>query len=218
MKQNFLFLTIKSMLYTGNFSSVFVLLFFLSVTVVAQQFPSDLWHEGKIILLEGDTLKGNIKYDLQQDLVQYGMADQRTTAFSARKVLFFEIFDTSVRKYRQFFALPFTTTSGYKAPVFFELLEEGKMTLLSRESVEYRTYSSPYYMGSYSRLVLVYKYYFLDEKGNISEFTGNKNDLLDLMNKKSDEVEKYIKANKLKFDDKYDFARIVAYYNSLFGT
>ena len=92
------------------------------------------------------------------------------------------------------------------------------MTLLSRESVEYRTYSSPYYMGSYSRLVLVYKYYFFDEKGNISEFTGNKNDLLDLMNKKSDEVEKYIKANKLKFDDKYDFARIVAYYNSLFGT
>ena len=218
MKQNILFLTIKSMLYTGNFSSVFVLLFFLSVTVEAQQFPSDLWHEGKIILLEGDTLKGNIKYDLQQDLVQYGIADQRTTAFSARKVLFFEIFDTSVRKYRQFFALPFTTTSGYKAPVFFELLEEGKMTLLSRESVEYRTYSSPYYMGSYSRLVLVYKYYFLDEKGNISEFTGNKNDLLELMNKKSDEVEKYIKANKLKFDDKYDFARIVAYYNSLFGT
>ena len=218
MKQNFLFLSIKNMLYTGNFSSVFVLLFFLSVPVVAQQFPSDLWHEGKIVLLEGDTLKGNIKYDLQQDLVQYGIADQRTTAFSARKVLFFEIFDTSVRKYRQFFALPFTTTSGYKAPVFFELLEEGKMTLLSRESVEYRTYSSPYYMGSYSRLVLVYKYYFLDEKGNISEFTGNKNDLLDLMNKKSDEVEKYIKANKLKFDDKYDFAKIVAYYNSLFGT
>ena len=92
------------------------------------------------------------------------------------------------------------------------------MTLLSRESVEYRTYSSPYYMGSYSRLVLVYKYYFLDEKGNILEFTGNKNDLLDLMNKKSEEVEKYIKANKLRYDDKYDFAKIVAYYNSLFGT
>src|SRR5688572_280047 len=218
MNKNILFLSIKNMLYAGYFLSVFTLLFFLSVPVVAQQFPSDLWHEGKIILLEGDTLKGNIKYDLQQDLVQYGVADQRTTAFSARKVLFFEIFDTSVRKYRQFFALPFTTSSGYRAPVFFELLEEGKMTLLSRESVEYRTYSSPYYMGSYSRLVLVYKYYFLDEKGNIAEFTGNKNDLLNLMNKKSEEVEKYIKANKLRFDDKYDFAKIVAYYNSLFGT
>jgi len=218
MNENILFLKFRNLICAGNFFGAPILFFFLSFSVVAQQFPSDLWHEGKIILLEGDTLKGNIKYDLQQDLVQYGVADQRTTAFSARKVLFFEIFDTSVRKYRQFFALPFTTTSGYRAPVFFELLEEGKMTLLSRESVEYRTYSSPYYMGSYSRLVLVYKYYFLDEKGNIAEFTGNKNDLLNLMNKKSEEVEKYIKANKLRFDDKYDFAKIVAYYNSLFGT
>jgi hypothetical protein len=204
--------------YVEKFFSVLMLLFFMTLQVHGQQFPSDLWHDGKIILLEGDTLRGSVKYDLQQDLVQYSVANQHITAYSARKVLFFEIFDTSVRKYRQFFALPFSTVSSYRAPVFFELLEEGKMTLLSRESIEYRTYNSPYYMGSYSRLVLVYKYFIMDEHGNITEFTGNKNDLLDLMNKKSDEVEKYIKANKLKYDDKYDFAKIVAYYNSLFGT
>ena len=46
---------------------------------------------------------------------------------------------------------------------------------------------------------------------------SNKNDLLDLMGKRSEEVEKYAKTNRLKFDDKYDLARIVAYYNSLFG-
>ncbi len=199
----------------GFFISLF--LFFSSVSVYGQQFPSDLWHDGKVVLLEGDTLRGSIKYDLQQDVIQFN-ARQQITAFSARKLLFFEIFDNSVRRYRQFFALPFSSISGYKAPVFFELLEEGKMTLLSRESIEYRTYNSPYYMGSYTRLVLVYKYFFLDEKGNIKEFTGNKNDLLQLMNKKSEEVEKYIKANRLKYDDKYDFAKIVAYYNSLFGT
>jgi hypothetical protein len=73
-------------------------------------------------------------------------------------------------------------------------------------------------MGSYSRMVLVYKYFFLDEDGKISEFTGSKNDLLDLMKSKEDAVEKYIKANKLRYDDKYDFAKIVAYYNSLYGT
>jgi hypothetical protein len=219
MNGTFLFRTIKNTTRVGiMFLLGLFMLIALSPVATAQQFPSDLWHEGKIVLLEGDTLKGSIKYDLQQDLLQYSIADQRTTAYSARKVLFFEIYDATVRKYRQFYALPFTTTAGYRAPVFFELLEEGKMTLLSRESVEYRTYSSPYYMGSYSRLVLVYKYYFLDEHGNISEFTGNKNDLLNLMNKKSDEVEKYIKANKLRYDDKYDFAKIVAYYNSLFGT
>ena len=89
------------------------------------------------------------------------------------------------------------------------------MTLLSRESLEFRTYNSPYYLGGYSRQILVYKYFFLDEKGNIQEFTGNKADLLNMMGRKSDDVEKYMKENKLKFDDKYDFARIVSYYNSI---
>lgn len=191
------------------------LLLLLSGWVNAQQWPSELWHEGKIVLVEGDTLKGMVKYDLQQDLIQYNLNDTRTEAFSARKVLFFEIFDTSVRRYRQFFALPYTTANSYRAPVFFELLEEGKLTLLSREAIEYRTYSSSFYVSSYSRQVLVYKYFFLDENGNITEFTGNKSDLLSLMGKKSDDVEKYIRTNRLKYDDKYDFARIVAYYNSI---
>lgn len=193
----------------------FLLTLGLSDTL-AQRWPFELWHEGKIVLESGDTLKGMVKYDFMQDLVQYNFEDKKTEAFSARKVLYFEIFDNSVRKYRQIFALPYTNSSGYRAPVFFELLEEGKMTLLSREILEYRSNTNPYYLGgSFTRQVLVNKYFFLDEKGNITEFTGNKSDLLNLMGKKSDEVEKYIKANRLKYDDKYDFARIVAYYNSI---
>lgn len=185
----------------------------------AQKFPSEVWHEGKIVLLDGaDTLVGQVKYDLQQDLIQYTTASQTIEAYSAKKVLFFEIFDATVHKYRSFYALPFTTQSGYRAPVFFELLEEGKLTLLSRESIETRSYSSMYYYGSYTRQVLVYRYFFLDENGTITEFTGNKKDLLDLMGKKADAVEEYLKANRLKIDEKYDFAQIVKYYNSLFGT
>jgi hypothetical protein len=199
--------------------SLLIVFFFLIVTAAkAQQWPFELWHQGKIVLLEGDTLKGKIKYDLQQDLVQFTFNDQRIEAFTARKVLFFEIFDNTVQKYRQFFALPYSAISTYKAPVFFELLEEGKMTLLSREALEYRSYNSPYYIGSYSRLVLVYKYFFLEESGDIKEFMGNKNDLLELMGRKAEDVEKYMKSNKLKYDEKYDLVKIVAYYNSLFGT
>ena len=185
----------------------------------AQKFPSDLWHEGKIVLLEGaDTLVGKVKYDLQQDLIQYTSSLKTIEAYSAKKVLFFEIFDVTVHRYRSFYALPFTTQSGYKAPVFFELLEEGKLTLLAREAIETKTYSSIYYYGSYSRQILVYRYFFLDESGMIAEFTGNKKDLLELMGKKADAVEDYIKVNRLKLDEKFDFAQIVKYYNSLFGT
>jgi hypothetical protein len=63
--------------------------------------------------------------------------------------------------------------------------------------------------------VLVNTYFFLGEKGDITEFTGNKNDLLDLMGKRSKDVERYMKTNRLRYEDKYDLARIIAYYNSI---
>ena len=183
-----------------------------------RNWPSELWHDGKIVLVSGDTLKGLLKYDFQQNLVQYVVNNKQAEVYSARKVLFFEIFDETSHRYRRFFVLPYTSTSNYKAPVFFELLEEGKITLLSREFLEYKTYNNSFYGGSYSRLVQTYYYYLLKEDGSIEDFRGNKNDLIAMMGNKGKTVEKYIKANRLDFDDKYDVARIVAYYNSLAGT
>ncbi|HET9487991.1 MAG TPA: hypothetical protein VFO54_11165 [Chryseosolibacter sp.] len=181
--------------------------------------PSDLWHEGKVVLLAGDTLKGLIKYDFQLNTVQFVLNDQeKAEIYHARKVLFVEIFDETAHRYRKFFALPYSNPSNYKAPVFFELLVEGKITLLSREFLEYKTYSSSFYGGSYTRQVQTYYYYLMKDDGTIEDFSGNKNDLLSLMGKRGKDVEKYVKANRLDFDDKYDLVKIVAYYNSLMGT
>lgn len=189
----------------------------ITVGAQAQRWPSDLWHDGKAVLTTGDTLRGLIKYDLNQDLIQYNDRKGNIEALTARKLLFFEIFDTTVKQYRQFYALPYNSNTGYKAPVFFELLAEGKMTLLTRESLEYRTYSSPYYYGaSYSRLVLVYHYYLLKENGDIETFSGKKSDLLLMMGKKADLVQAYMHDNKLQVDNKPELTQIVTYYNSLF--
>jgi hypothetical protein len=198
-------------------ASCLILLFGLLISEAhSQQWPFEFWHEGKVVLESGDTLKGQLKYDLQQDLLQYKSTQSTAEALTARKVLFFEIFDNSVRKYRQFFSLPYALNGGYKAPVFFELLEEGKMTLLAREAVEYRTFSNPYGFGSFTRMVLVNYYFFLKENGDIQPFLGKKrSDLLELMGKKSEEVQEFIKQNRLDVEDKYDLARIVDYYNSI---
>ena len=196
-------------------SLLFLLIFFLPVMATAQLWPFEMWHDGEIVTEQGDTLKGKVKYDLQQDLVQFMHREDKVEAYSARKVLFFEIFDETVHRYRNFYTLPYNATAGYKTPVIFELLVQGKMTLLSRESLEYKTFSSTYYMGSYTRQVLVDYYFFLKENGDIEEFKGSKNDLMDLMGTKANLVEKYIKVNRLKFDEKYDLVKIVAYYNSL---
>jgi hypothetical protein len=181
-----------------------------------QQFAFEYWHDGKIVLETGDTLTGSIKYDLQNDLVQFSKGG-KLESYTARKMTYFEIFDQTVRRYRQFYSIPYQTSGAYKAPVIFELLAEGKMTLLCRESLEYRSYTNAFYSyGSSTRLVLVYQYFLLKENGSIDIFEGKRNDLLDLMEPYSDEVAKYIKANRLDLADRNEFVQIVTYYNSLF--
>lgn len=197
--------------------SLFLSLSFFSVSVMAQVFPFDLWHDGKLVLESGDTIRGTIKYDLQDLLqVKYG---GRLETFTARKVVFFEIFDQSYKRYRNFYSLPYSPTGGYKTPIFFEVLTEGKITVLSREKVEYRTYSSPffYYGGYSSRLVLVNLYYLLKENGNIEQFTGKRNDWYDLMGSRDNDVHEYAKENRLDLDKKYDLKRVIDYYNSSFS-
>ena len=54
------------------------------------------------------------------------------------------------------------------------------------------------------------------ENGEIEEYRGKKNDWYDLMRGKEEEVQKYVKANRLDMDDKYELASARNYYNSLY--
>ncbi len=63
---------------------------------------------------------------------------------------------------------------------------------------------------------MVYRYYLLEENGEIKEFVGKKNDWIYAMGNKGEDVQKYARSNKLNFDAKPDLQKIVEYYNSLF--
>jgi hypothetical protein len=195
-----------------------VIVFFCSTPFFAhgQQFAYELWHDGKVVLESNDTLRGSVKYDLQNDLLQVKVKNH-LESLTARKVLFFEIFDSTVKRYRQFYSLPYSQNNTYRTPIFFELLNEGKITLLNREKLEYRVVSSSYYYyGPTTRLVMVNHYYLLKANGTIEEFEGRKANWLTLMENKESEVREFVRENRLDFDDKYELIRIIEYYNSLF--
>lgn len=192
-----------------------VLLYLCSISAFGQTFSFEYWHNGTVILEGNDTLRGSVRYDMRTDIVEFQKGG-RVEPLTARKVVYFEIFDALTHEYRRFFSLPYSNNGSYKAPMFFELLSEGKMTLLSRETLEYRTYSSFSYYGNYTRLELVYRYYLLHDSGDIREFQGKKNDWIYEMGNQGTVVQKYVKANKLNFDKRKDLVKIVEYYNSLF--
>jgi hypothetical protein len=183
-----------------------------------QTYPSQIWHEGKLVLMEGDTIRGQIKYDLENDLVQLNINNTIQT-YSARKILFFEIFDQTIDNYRYFYALPYNVQPDYKVPLIFEVLYEGELSLLVREEIvmetapQYSTFYQPTFYSSRTRLD--FQFYFLDKTGNIDRYTMKKGDLLSHMKKKSSQVKQYMKKNNLKHDRKNDLFRIIAYYNAL---
>ncbi len=201
---------------------IYWLVIFPSITF-AQTFTFDLWHDGKIVLDNGDTLRGTVKYNLD-DLLQI-RHDNRLESFAARKVLLFEIFDQSYKRYRQFYSLPYSPTGGYKTPVFFEVLCEGRITLLAREKVELRNtnfspYGSPFYSpygygNYYTRKVLVNIYFILKDNGNIEQVNDKRSNWLELMGTHDEQVLEYARENRLDFDKKYDLKLIIDYYNSL---
>jgi hypothetical protein len=204
---------------------IILLLLNLGLTGFSQDFPSELWHTGKLVLLSEDTIIGKIKYDLQNDVVQINVGNVLQT-YSARKLLYFEIFDETIESHRHFYALPYSVQKNYEIPLLFEVLYEGQLSLLCREEIvtesvpqynsyPYNTYygNSPYYNQQRARLN--YRYYFLDEQGGIQDYHMKKNELLTFFKKHHQQVKQYIKKNNLKHDRMRDLVRVTAYYNAL---
>ncbi len=206
-------------------------LFFIhtSIFCFGQDFPSEMWHGGKVVLLSEDTIVGKIKYDFQNNIVQVNIGNSVQT-FSARKIHYFEIFDETIESYRHFYALPYHVQSNYQVPLIFEVLYEGELTLLCREEIvtesvqqlnsyPYSPYGNfgPYGGNPYnqSRNRLNYKYYFLDKRNGIRNYNMKKNELLSFFKKYQQQVKKYMKKNNLKHDRMRDLVRLTAYYNAL---
>ena len=203
--------------------SLSILFIMLGLMAYAQQqFPSQVWHDGKVILMENEQLVGKVKYNLDNNLVQ--ISDGRTIdTFSAMQVRNFEIFDEQYGDFRYFYSVPYLGEEAYERPIFFEVLFEGSLTLLAREFVitEGRSMmNNPWMMGGgafwwpYERLS--FHFYLLDARtGRIVEYNQKRKMLLDFMGNHSKAVQQYMKANNLKTDRRSDLTKIVSYYNGL---
>jgi len=192
-----------------------ILMVFTSGFVAAQQFSSQFWHKGFIITAKNDTVRGEIKYDMEANSLQV-KGKQKVYSFSSHNVLLCEIYDLSIENTRRFYSMPYEIRRDYKTRVLFELLYEGPLSLLTREEIVQETVpTASVYGGSVVRSRLKFYYFFLDNKGKIQYYTGKKADLLSIMGRKSGQVKSFIKQNKLKTDEVRDLIRIVAFYNSI---
>lgn len=199
---------------------------FWSIASMAQSgmFPSQIWHKGQITTANGQVFQGQVKYDLDNNLVQLQSSSIET--FGASNVSQFEIFDEQYGGIRTFYTLPFSIQGDYDTPVFFEILTEGdNIVLLCREYIVADNRGmggmwganpmNPLWgppMGGAFRLA--FNYYFIKE-GKIIKYAQKKKELLEVFGDRSDEVELFMRKNRLSHDKRGDLLRITAYYNQI---
>jgi hypothetical protein len=213
------------MLEIMRFLFTIVLLTFLLGSANAQgnQFPSQVWHKGQIVSENGQLHEGLVKYDLENNVVQF--QDVGIKTFGASNVRQFEIFDEVYGGIRTFYTLPYSSTGDYETPTFFEILTEGdQIVLLCREQVVIDNRGmgmgmgmgmnplwGPPMGGAYK---LSFNYYFIKD-GRLQRYSLKKKELLDILGDRSDEIQLFMRKNRLSHDKRGDLLRITAYYNQI---
>ena len=210
-------------LKTANlkFFSLLILVFSLIIpTAVSQELPHEMWHPGMIVLDSEDTIRGQIQYDFESNLLQCSV-DERIRTFSSQNVLYFSFRCQFFKRFRYVYSLPYQLKGRMNVPIFFEILTEGNITLMAREYVvtEGNTrFGNPMYNSTRSfrgREILTYDYYFLTENGDISKFSEKRRDIYPYFGKHQDLMRDYIKENKLKVDRQADLIKVIIHYNQL---
>ncbi|MES2730586.1 MAG: hypothetical protein V4714_02520 [Bacteroidota bacterium] len=210
--------------------SLFILWFVCLVGLPgqAQTFKQEVWYDGTVLLDTEDSLKGSIRFDLNDNLLELRTFES-VKAYSARKIISFSIYDAIHETTRHFYTLPYSATSAYKVPFFFELLTQGDITLLCREKLETVSVpnynAGPYGMGygmgrpayNTTRTRIVFDYFFGYPTGNIKRFMGNKKDFFYLVKDHQEDIKGFVKEGRLDFDNREDLIKIITYYNYLKG-
>lgn len=195
----------------------------LSVAQAQNQFPSQIWHKGSLVLTDGAAYSGLLKYDLETNLLQ--LQTETVITFTASNVSSFDIYDETYGGIRKFYSLPYAANGDYQTPVFFEILTQGEhIALLCREYIATDTRGmnswgtrgmNPFWgPQNMSGFRLAFTYYFL-KNGSLEKFSGKKNELFDMLPGFDEELQLYMRKNRLEHDKRGDLLRITAYYNEL---
>ena len=207
-------------------ASLIFLLSILSLVIVNaqnQQFPSQVWHKGNIFLSDGASFSGQLKYDMDNNLVQ--LQAEAVTTFTASNVVSFEIYDETYGGIRKFYSLPYSLNGDYETPIFFEVLTQGdNIALLCREYIATDSRSMGAYgpMGmnpfwgppNFTGYRLAFNYYFL-KNGRLEKYSLKKKDLFSMLPGHDDGIDLFMRKNRLEHDKRGDLLRITAYYNEL---
>ncbi|WP_027002984.1 hypothetical protein [Hugenholtzia roseola] len=213
--------------FVGLFLMFFLTLSFFS-KVEAQRFSTDLWHQGEVYPFQEAPLKGEVRYNFEQNSLILKLDNGTLRSFHASQIEKFFINDALKKQTRYIFSLPYFSAKdpNYQTLHFFELQIEGELNLLSREIFvqDYLYAYNPYfgYSQPYQVLRESQEWFLFEIEGSrlVAFQTEDKNllreQLLSFMANKKEQVLAFIQEKDLKLQKQADWFALIRYYNTLF--
>jgi len=171
-------------------------------------FLSEAWLEGTALLKDGTEMLGTFRYNIYRQKMQC-IVEGDTFAFAKPCELEWVMIEESRFIYSTFVRNDFEVSNSW-----FEVLSDGNYELLLRRYIKYRVTDGDD-DHSNDQLYKLEEYYTRDEDGDPERLYVSKKSLLEAMKDHDEEVEAFMKAEKIKLKEQKDLVKLFAYYNSL---
>lgn len=175
------------------------------------------WMTGHVLQEDGKHFNDmSLKYDLYNDIVIFNSADNVPMAFKYPLKEFQLMQKKSVAEPFSLFKNGFPPFGKYTAKSFYQVLTEGKTTLIKKP---YKSIieSMPYGESELKKTFGFNELYFLHHNGQMVKIQKNKNSVLEVFEDKKAELIEFIKDKKLGMKSDSDLVAVVNQYNSLKG-
>jgi hypothetical protein len=192
-------------------------------------FENHEWLYGKVYLTSGDSLQGPVVYHPALDVVQIASEDGTVSSLSPVNVSHFTVAGVYRDKPQLFRALFWNQGKqhdDFKKPMFFEQVCSGKLVLIRRftgimpinkEAASMKESSQrvyyPHFIGTPEEIQE--DYYALLPDGEIVQLRNRRRNLQQLFGDKSGQVKRYVKTEKLDYNNPKQLIAIVDYFNTL---
>lgn len=215
LKWGTFYLTLKYTMRIENISThlkIFILALLMGQTVRAQNFINDKndWFRGFVVFTNEDTLRGEVQFEMQTNLLKLRFADGIIKTYTAHRISTFQFYDPLILLRRRLVTLPYSKKGNYEQPTFFHVMTEGNITLLYRENIK-----NSYIWDTKTLKNPDYVIYFLFEDGTIKPFNGTPKQLETYLPNHQEEVLDFANQRKLNPATPFDLMRIIEFYNQL---
>jgi hypothetical protein len=184
--------------------------------IIGDTYLDKKWNKASLLLFDSERMIEGypVKYDIQQDVIEV-LTKNGIKIIEGKKIKSMVWIDSVTNTPSYFVNASEYNLEGAALNGFLEVIVDGTLPLMKRTTIieKQADYVAALDVGSRDKKILKKESFFYSQKAGLAKI-GNKKSLLPAFGEQAQDVEMFIKANKLNVSKTPDLLKAFEYYNS----